>query len=177
MNEGCAPTCHYRIMTRLHEQGRITDGNFLEFLQSHTNVVFQPEFDDPRFSRLQPLCARFRHDAGHRADRAPRPRTRTASGFRTSPAAATLWRVLRDVWANYRDESFISQFLSPRLMRQLRMFHLHDDPAEPPASWSMPSTTSAATAACAASCRGSTTSASSIPISRWSTSISPATAG
>jgi spore cortex formation protein SpoVR/YcgB (stage V sporulation) len=38
--------------------------------------------------------------------------------------------VLRDVWANYRDESFISQFLSPRLMRRLRMFHLHDDPAE-----------------------------------------------
>jgi stage V sporulation protein R len=38
--------------------------------------------------------------------------------------------VLRDVWANYRDESFISQFLSPRLMRQMRMFHLHDDPKE-----------------------------------------------
>ena len=38
--------------------------------------------------------------------------------------------VLRDVWANYRDESFLSQFLSPRLMRQMRLFHLHDDPAE-----------------------------------------------
>ena len=38
--------------------------------------------------------------------------------------------VLRDIWANYRDESFISQFLSPHLMRQMRMFHLHDDPAE-----------------------------------------------
>jgi spore cortex formation protein SpoVR/YcgB (stage V sporulation) len=38
--------------------------------------------------------------------------------------------VLREVWANYRDESFISQFLSPRLMRRLRLFHLHDDPAE-----------------------------------------------
>jgi stage V sporulation protein R len=37
--------------------------------------------------------------------------------------------VLRDIWANYRDESFISQFLSPRLMRKMRMFHLHDDPA------------------------------------------------
>ena len=37
--------------------------------------------------------------------------------------------VLRDVWANYRDESFISQFLSPRLIRKMRMFHLHDDPA------------------------------------------------
>jgi stage V sporulation protein R len=38
--------------------------------------------------------------------------------------------VLREIWANYRDESFIGQFLSPRLMRQMRMFHLHDDPAD-----------------------------------------------
>ena len=38
--------------------------------------------------------------------------------------------VLRGVWANYRDESFIGQFLSPQLMRQLRLFHLHDDPEE-----------------------------------------------
>ena len=37
---------------------------------------------------------------------------------------------LREIWANYRDESFISQFLSPRLMRHFRMFHLHDNPAE-----------------------------------------------
>ncbi len=39
--------------------------------------------------------------------------------------------VLRDVWANYRDESFIAQFLSPRLMRQLRLFHVTDDPDKP----------------------------------------------
>jgi spore cortex formation protein SpoVR/YcgB (stage V sporulation) len=37
--------------------------------------------------------------------------------------------VLRNIWANYRDESFISQYLSPRLMRRMRMFQLHDDPA------------------------------------------------
>jgi len=37
--------------------------------------------------------------------------------------------VLRDIWENYRDESFISQFLSPCLIRQMRMFQLHDDPA------------------------------------------------
>jgi spore cortex formation protein SpoVR/YcgB (stage V sporulation) len=39
--------------------------------------------------------------------------------------------VLRDIWANYRDESFISQYLSPRLMRQFRLFHLRDDSGEP----------------------------------------------
>src|SRR3954453_24241772 len=38
MNEGCATYCHYQIMTRLHERGRMSDGSFLEFLRSHTNV-------------------------------------------------------------------------------------------------------------------------------------------
>ncbi len=59
MNEGTATYVHYRIMTRLHEQGRISDGNFLEFLQSHTNVVFQPDFDDPRFSGFNPYALGF----------------------------------------------------------------------------------------------------------------------
>ena len=39
--------------------------------------------------------------------------------------------VLRDVWANYRDESFILQFLSPRLIRQFGLFHVLDDASEP----------------------------------------------
>ena len=59
MNEGTATYVHYRIMTGLHEQGRISDGNFLEFLQSHTNVVFQPEFDDQRFSGFNPYALGF----------------------------------------------------------------------------------------------------------------------
>ena len=58
-NEGTATYVHYRIMHRLHQQGRISDGNFLEFLQSHTNVVFQPDFDDPRFSGFNPYALGF----------------------------------------------------------------------------------------------------------------------
>ena len=59
MNEGTATYVHYRIMTRLHELGGISDGDFLEFLQSHTNVVFQPAFDDPRFSGFNPYALGF----------------------------------------------------------------------------------------------------------------------
>ena len=33
---------------------------------------------------------------------------------------------LKDAWANYRDESFIEQFLSPKLMRDFRLFALYD---------------------------------------------------
>ena len=31
------------------------------------------------------------------------------------------------MWANYRDESFILQFLSPRLIREFGLFHVLDD--------------------------------------------------
>ena len=49
---------------------------------------------------------------------------------RTSPAAATRSARCKDAWANYRDESFIRQFLSPRLIRQFRLFHVTDDTDE-----------------------------------------------
>ena len=31
---------------------------------------------------------------------------------------------------NYKDESFVGQYLSPHLMREMRLFALHDDTAE-----------------------------------------------
>jgi stage V sporulation protein R len=129
MNEGTATYVHYRIMSRLHQQGRITDGNFLEFLQSHTNVVFQPEFDDQRFSGFNPYALGFAMMQDiERVVTDPDDEDR--EWFPDIAGSGDTMGVLRDVWANYRDESFISQFLSPRLMRHFRMFHLHDDPAE-----------------------------------------------
>src|SRR5215204_3652851 len=59
MNEGCATYCHYQIMTRLNERGQISDGAFLEFLQSHTNVTRQPEFDDPHYGGINPYALGF----------------------------------------------------------------------------------------------------------------------
>jgi len=129
MNEGTATYVHYRIMSRLHQQGRISDGNFLEFLQSHTNVVFQPEFDDRRFSGFNPYALGFAMMQDiERIVTSPDDEDR--EWFPQIAGTGDPMAVLRDVWANYRDESFITQFLSPRLMRRLRMFHLHDDPAE-----------------------------------------------
>jgi spore cortex formation protein SpoVR/YcgB (stage V sporulation) len=129
MNEGTATYVHYRIMTRLHEQGRISDGNFLEFLQSHTNVVFQPDFDDQRFSGFNPYALGFAimQDIERIVTD---PQDEDRHWFPDIAGRNDVMGVLRDVWSNYRDESFINQFLSPRLMRQFRMFHLHDDPAE-----------------------------------------------
>jgi spore cortex formation protein SpoVR/YcgB (stage V sporulation) len=129
MNEGTATYVHYRIMNRLHEQGRISDGNFLEFLQSHTNVVFQPDFDDQRFSGFNPYALGFAmmQDIERVVTK---PDDEDREWFPEIAGSGDVMGVLRNIWANYRDESFIGQFLSPRLMRQFRMFHLHDDPEE-----------------------------------------------
>ena len=129
MNEGTATYVHYRIMNRLHEQGRLSDGNFLEFLQSHTNVVFQPDFDDQRFSDFNPYALGFAmmQDIERIVTN---PDDEDREWFSDIAGTGDAMTVLRHVWENYRDESFVSQFLSPRLMRRWRMFHLHDDPEE-----------------------------------------------
>src|ERR1700754_2665174 len=129
MNEGTATYTHYRIMNRLHQQGRLTDGNFLEFLSSHTNVVFQPDFDDRRFSGFNPYALGFAmmQDIERIATS---PDDEDRERFPDIAGQGDVMGVLRNVWANYRDESFISQFMSPRLMRHFRLFHLHDDPED-----------------------------------------------
>ena len=125
--------------------------------------------------RHQPLRARLRHDAGHRAHLQRTRPPRTSSGSPHIAGSGDPMAVLRDVWANYRDESFILQFLSPRLIRQFGLFHVLDDAERAESAASRRSTTSAATARSSARWRGNTTSPGRRPTSRWSTSISPAT--
>src|SRR3546814_18334433 len=59
MNEGCATYVHYRIMNRLHEKGMLSDGDVMEFLHSHSSVIFQPAFDDERSSGINPYALGF----------------------------------------------------------------------------------------------------------------------
>ncbi len=129
MNEGCATYTHYRIMNRLHETGRINDGSFMEFLHSHTGVVMQPDFDDRRFSGLNPYALGFAMMQD--IERICRNPTDEDRAFLPDIAGhGDPDHVLRDVWANYRDESFISQFLSPKVIRDFGFFRVVDDEDE-----------------------------------------------
>ena len=130
MNEGCATFVHYYIINALYDQGLITQGALMEMLHSHTNVVMQPEFDDPRFGGINPYALGFammedirricEHPTDEDKDWFPE--------FAGNPA----WRgVLREAWASYRDESFIQQFLSPHLIRKFKLFTLTDDEDHP----------------------------------------------
>jgi spore cortex formation protein SpoVR/YcgB (stage V sporulation) len=130
MNEGCATFVHHTIMNILYDRGLITEGSLLEFLHSHTSVVFQPEFDDRRYSGINPYALGY----GMMADIkriCEDPAEEDRDWFPAFAGSGDFMAVLKDAWANYRDESFIEQFLSPKLMRDFRMFALHDNAEEP----------------------------------------------
>ena len=54
MNEGWATFWHYTLLSELYRRGRVTEGFMMEFLQSHTNVIYQPPFDSPYFKGINP---------------------------------------------------------------------------------------------------------------------------
>lgn len=126
MNEGCATFVHYTIMNTLFDRGMIGEGALLEILQSHSSVVFQPTFDDPRFSSFNPYALGFAMMQDiERICTAPTAEDRD---WFPDIAGSGDWRAaLIDAWANHRDESFVLQYLSPALMRKFRMFVLEDE--------------------------------------------------
>jgi stage V sporulation protein R len=126
MNEGCATFVHYIIMNRLFEQGRISEGTMLEILQSHTNVVFQPGFDDPRYSGINPYALGFAMMEDIRRI-ATEPTEEDRDWFPDYAGNGEWLDTLLDAWANHRDESFIRQFLSPALIRKFHLFQLADE--------------------------------------------------
>ncbi|MEQ9641875.1 MAG: SpoVR family protein [Alphaproteobacteria bacterium] len=130
MNEGCATFVHYYITNKLFDQGLIGEGPMLEILSSHANVITQPSYDDKRFSGFNPYALGYAMMQDiRRICEAP---TEEDTAWFPDIAGCDDWRaVLRDAWANYRDESFIQQYLSPKLMREFRLFAVADDEEDP----------------------------------------------
>lgn len=126
MNEGCATFVHYTIINKLYDKGLITEGAMLEMLHSHTSVVFQPDFDDPRYNGINPYALGFNMMMDIK--RISMEPTEEDKLWFPDFAGNGDWRKsLLDAWANYRDESFILQYLSPHLMRKMRLFSISDD--------------------------------------------------
>jgi stage V sporulation protein R len=125
MNEGCATFVHYSIMNTLFDHGRIGEGAMLEILQNHSNVVFQPAFDDPRYAGINPYALGFA--LMQDIQRICMDPTQEDRDWFPEIAGNGDWRgTLLEAWTNHRDESFIRQYLSPALIRKLRLFVLAD---------------------------------------------------
>ncbi len=131
MNEGCATWVHQRIMTRLHETGQIDDAAFLEVLHSTSNVIMQPGYDHPAGGPgFNPYALGYAvmTDIARVCEE---PTAEDRAWFPHTAGNGDPLGTLRHIWANYRDESFLLQFLSPKVMRDFRMFRLLDESTEP----------------------------------------------
>ncbi|MCF8005465.1 SpoVR family protein [Lamprobacter modestohalophilus] len=128
MNEGWATFWHYTLLNRLYDQGMVGDGFMMEVLQSHTNVVYQPSFDSPYYSGINPYALGFAMMRDiRRICEAPTDEDR----YWFPDMAGQDWlKTLDFAMRNFKDESFIAQFLSPHLMREFRMFAVSDDDRE-----------------------------------------------
>lgn len=125
MNEGWACFWHYHILNKMHEEKLVTDGFMLEFLQSHTNVVYQPTFDSPYYSGTNPYALGYAMMQDiKRICQQP-----TAEDKEWFPdIAGSDWRpTLEFAMRNFKDESFIAQYLSPKVIRDFKLFAVLDD--------------------------------------------------
>ena len=125
MNEGWATFWHHRLLNTLYDEGHLSDGMMIEWLKSHTNVVFQPPVGHPAYSGINPYALGFAMFTDLKRI-CEQPTDEDRAWF---PAiAGTPWLpVLDHAMRNFKDESFVGQFLSPKLMRDFRLFAIVDD--------------------------------------------------
>ncbi len=125
MNEGWACFWHYTLLNTLYERGHVTDGFMMEFLQSHTSVVYQPPYDSPYFNGINPYTLGFNMMIDIRRI-CEHPTEEDKQWF--PDIAGSDWKeTMQFAMRDFKDESFILQFLSPKVMRDLKLFCIKDD--------------------------------------------------
>jgi stage V sporulation protein R len=125
MNEGWATFWHHKLLNTLYDDGHLTDGMMIEWLKSHTNVVYQPPVGHKHYSGINPYALGFAmYTDIKRICEKPTDEDRAwFPGMAGKDWLETIDHAMR----NFKDESFIGQYLSPQLMRDFRLFSIVDD--------------------------------------------------
>ncbi|TWI56805.1 spore cortex formation protein SpoVR/YcgB (stage V sporulation) [Pseudomonas duriflava] len=125
MNEGWATFWHYTLLNDLYDEGLVTDGFMFEFLQSHAGVIYQPGFDSPYYSGINPYTLGFSmfRDIRRICENPTEEDKRWFPDIAGSDWLSTVTFAMK----SFKDESFILQFLSPKVIRDLKLFSILDD--------------------------------------------------
>ncbi len=129
MNEGWATFWHYTLLHSLYDEKLVNEGFMLEFLSSHTNVVAQPSFDSPYYNGINPYALGF--NMFQDIKRICQEPTAEDKEWFPDIAGSDWLKTLHFAMQNFKDESFIQQYLSPKLIRDFKLFSLYDDERAP----------------------------------------------
>jgi stage V sporulation protein R len=122
MNEGWATFWHYTLINALYDEGLVTDEFMLEILQNHTAVIAQPAFDSQMFNGINPYTLGYNIFSDiKRVCQSP-----------TEEDKLWLPHLLNQDWQtallhamqDFKDESFILQYLSPKVIGDMKLFAL-----------------------------------------------------
>jgi stage V sporulation protein R len=128
MNEGWATFWHHKLLNTMYDDGHLTDGMMIEWLKSHTNVVYQPKLSDRSYSGINPYALGFAMYTDIK--RICEKPTEEDRHWFPDVAGADWLQTIDHAMRNFKDESFIGQYLSPNLMREFRLFTIVDDEKE-----------------------------------------------
>jgi spore cortex formation protein SpoVR/YcgB (stage V sporulation) len=103
----------------------VTDEFMLEFLQNHTNLIKQHSFDNPLYSGINPYTLGFSMYCD--IERICKNPTDEDKRWFPDLVSQNWLDALHHAMQSFKDESFISQYLSPKVIRDLRLFTLLDD--------------------------------------------------
>ncbi len=129
MNEGWATFWHYTIINDLYDRQLVDNAFMVEFLHDHTDVTLQLPFEDPSFNSINPYNLGFCIFADIRRICSD-PTEEDKLWFPN--LVNTNWLDALDfAMRNYKDESFIAQYLSPKVIRDLKLFSIRYDASQP----------------------------------------------
>jgi len=132
MNEGCATYLHHKLVHDLYDKGILDDGAMLEFYSAHTGVIKQRGFDECGGGSINPYALGFAmYQDIERISMEPTEEDREWFGTQDWVGNGDYLKNIKWAVENFKDESFIQQFLSPKIIRDFRMFAIHDDDQDP----------------------------------------------
>ncbi len=125
VNEGCATFTHYEIINRMYEEGYLDDGFMMEFYHNHSNVIFQPAFDSKYYSGINPYTLGFNifNDLKRMS---LKPTDEDKHWFPDIAGNPNWQETFRYIVENFKDETFVLQYLSPKVIRDMKLFAVDD---------------------------------------------------
>lgn len=124
-NEGCATFTHYEIINKMYDEGYLSDGFMQEFFHHHSNVIFQPGFDSKFYSGLNPYTLGFNifQDLKRMS---LNPTKEDLEWFPKIAGKGNWVENFNYIIENFKDETFILQYLSPKVIRDMKLFEIDD---------------------------------------------------
>lgn len=125
MNEGFASFWHHTIMYNLGDKGLIPPGSMIEFMHSHCSVLKQSDFDERGYYGINPYKLGF--EIYKDIQRICTEPTEEDKEWFPDLIGKNWIEEVKFAAYNFKDSSFILQYLSPKLIRDFKLFVINDN--------------------------------------------------